>query len=39
VLVAARGATNDVSALSDAIDAISASVELDLSGLDVQVGT
>ena len=36
VLVTARGAANDVAALSDAIDAISDSVQLDLSGFDVQ---
>ncbi len=37
VLVAARGSAGDVAALSDAIDAISDSVQLDLSGLDVEV--
>ena len=36
VLVVARGAASDVNAQSDAIDAITASVELDLSGLDVR---
>ncbi len=39
VLVVARGTANDVAALSDAIDAIAASVQLDLSGLDVQART
>lgn len=39
VLVVARGAASDVNAQSDAIDAITASVELDLSGLDVQAST
>jgi len=39
VLVAARGTADDVTALSDVIDAISDSVQLDLSGLDVDVTT
>ena len=39
VLVVARGAANDVIALSDAIDAISDSVQLDLSGIDLEAST
>ena len=39
VLVVARGAASDVNAQSDAIDGITASVELDLSGLDVRAST
>lgn len=39
VLVAARGAESDVTALSDAIDAMSDSVQLDLSALDVRANT
>lgn len=38
VLVVARGAEGDVKAQSDAIDAITDSVQLDLSGLNVEVG-
>ncbi len=39
VLVVARGAADDVTALSDTIDSISDSVKLDLSGFDVEVNT
>ena len=39
VLIAARGAADAVAALSDDINSISDSVQLDLSGLDVDLST
>lgn len=39
VLVVARGAPSDVDAQSEAIDAISGSVQLDLAGLNLEAGT